>query len=129
MKQHEKSLPVHLAGKVVHGKALGRTVGMPTANIQVCDESLLPECGVYATRVLIGDKTYKAVTNIGMRPTVDNESKITVEAHILDFERDIYAERVVLEVYKFLRPIQKFNSLEEVRAQVEKDIKETRKCL
>lgn len=129
IKQHEKSLPFHLAGKVVHGKALGRTVGMPTANIEVCDESLLPECGVYATKILIGDKVYYAVTNIGLRPTVDNELQVTVEAHILDFEGDIYGQNVTLEVYKFLRPIQKFNSLEEVHAQVEKDIQEARKCL
>lgn len=126
VRQHEKSLPVNLAGKVVHGKALGRTVGMPTANVKVCDESMLPESGVYATRIWIGDKVYQAVTNIGLRPTVDNESQITVEAHILDFEGNIYGESVVLEVHKFLRPIQKFNSLEEVHAQVEKDIEITR---
>ena len=126
MKQHERSLLVHLTGKIVHGKALGRTVGMPTANIQVCDESLLPECGVYATKVLIGDKTYQAVTNIGTRPTVDNEQQVTVEAHILDFDEDIYDQNVELEVHKFLRPIQRFGSLEEVYAQVKKDIEITR---
>ena len=118
--------PLVLTGKVVHGKALGRTVGMPTANIEVQDTSLLPECGVYATRISVGDKTYKAVTNIGLRPTVDNEPQITVEAHILDFEGDIYGENVVLEVHRFLRPIQKFGSLEEVHAQVKKDIETIR---
>lgn len=121
--------PLVLAGKVVHGKALGRTVGMPTANIQVCDESLLPECGVYATRVKVSGKQYMAVTNIGLRPTVDQEQLITVEAHILDFDEDIYGQNVELEVCKLLRPIQKFGSLEEVYVQVEKDIKQARKCL
>lgn len=125
-KQHEKSLPVHLIGKVVHGKALGRTVGMPTANIEVYDANLLPESGVYATRIKIGEEVYLAVTNIGTRPTVDNEQQVTVEAHILDFEGDIYGENVVLEVHKFLRPIQKFGSLEEVHAQVKIDIETTR---
>lgn len=118
--------PHIIIGKVVHGKALGRTVGMPTANVEIRDKSMLPESGVYATRISIGDKTYQAVTNIGLRPTVDQEPQVTVEAHILDFEGDIYGENVVLEVHKFLRPIQKFRSLEEVHAQVKKDIEITR---
>lgn len=120
---------VVLTGKVVHGKALGRTVGMPTANIEVTDKSQLPECGVYATRIKVGEETHLAVTNIGLRPTVDNEQQVTVEAHIVDFEQDIYGQSVELEVHKFLRPIQKFNSLEEVQRQVEKDIEEAKKCL
>ncbi len=126
---HEKLFPVVLTGKVVHGKALGRTVGMPTANIKVCDESLLPECGVYATRIKVGEGTHLAVTNIGTRPTVDDEQHLTVEAHILDFDQDIYGQSVELEVHKFLRPIQKFNSLEEVLKQVQEDIEEAKKCL
>ena len=120
---------VVLTGKVVHGKALGRTVGMPTANIEVSNKSLLPECGVYATCIKVDGKKYLAVTNIGLRPTVDNEQQVTVEAHILDFEQDIYGQSVELEVHKFLRPIQKFNSLEEVQKQVRKDIEEAKKCL
>ncbi len=120
---------VVLTGKVVHGKALGRTVGMPTANIEVTDKSQLPECGVYATRIKVGEGMHLAVTNIGLRPTVDNEQQVTVEAHILDFDQDIYGQVVELEVHKFLRPIQKFNSLEEVQKQVKKDIEEAKKCL
>ena len=115
-----------LKGKVVHGKALGRTVGMPTANIEVNDKRQLPECGVYATRIKVGEDLYLAVTNIGLRPTVDNEQYVTVEAHILDFEKEIYGEDVVLEVHKLLRPIQKFSSLEDVQKQVKKDIEITR---
>ena len=128
-KLHEKLFPVLLTGKVVHGKALGRTVGMPTANIEICDESLLPACGVYATRIKVSGKQYMAVTNIGLRPTVDNEPQVTVEAHILDFDQDIYGQVVELEVFKFLRPIQKFGSLEEVLNQVKEDIAEAKKCL
>lgn len=110
-----------LAGKVVHGKALGRTVGMPTANLCITDGTL-PEAGVYATRILIGGEAYTSVTNIGRRPTVDEESYITVETYIIDFDRDIYGEQTVLEVHKFLRPIKKFASLEEVQKQVQKDV-------
>ena len=118
-----------LTGKVVHGKELGRTVGMPTANIEVADKSLLPECGVYATRIKVGEETCQAVTNIGLRPTVDNEQQVTVEAHILNFAKDIYGQSVELEVHKFLRPIRKFGSLEEVQNQVKKDIEEAKKWL
>ena len=115
-----------LMGKVVHGKALGRTVGMPTANIQIQDASVLPECGVYATRIRIGEDVYTSVTNIGRRPTVDDESYITVETFIIDFDEEIYGEQAVLEVYNFLRPIQRFDSLKEVQMQVQKDVEMTK---
>lgn len=116
--------PITLKGKVVHGKALGRTVGMPTANIEVSDAQILPECGVYSTRITIAGRIYPAVTNIGTRPSVDDEQCVTVEAHILDFHEDIYGEDVILEVLQFLRPIQKFDSLKEVQLQVAKDIEQ-----
>lgn len=123
---NEKLLPVVLKGKVVHGKALGRTVGMPTANIQIQDASVLPKCGVYATRIRVEEEDYLAVTNIGTRPTVDNETQVTVETHILDFDKDIYGQFVEVEVFKFLRPIRKFSNLEEVQKQVKKDIEEAK---
>ena len=113
--------PVVLIGKVVRGKALGRTVGMPTANLCITDGTI-PEEGVYATRIRIGDGVYTSVTNIGRRPTVDNESYITVETFIIDFDKEIYGERAILEVHQFLRPIQKFDSLQEVQRQVQKDV-------
>ena len=125
MKENEKALPVILIGKIVHGKALGRTVGMPTANLCI-EEEKLPEAGVYATRIQIGEKIYNSVTNIGKRPTVDQDERITVETFIFDFDENIYGETVVLEVCKFLRSIQKFQNLEEVHAQVEKDVLEAK---
>ena len=113
--------PVILNGKVVRGKALGRTVGMPTANLCIT-EGTMPEEGVYATRILIDGQSYISVTNIGRRPTVDDESYITVETFILDFNKEIYGEQAVLEVHKFLRPIQKFDSLKGVQMQVQQDV-------
>lgn len=113
--------PIILSGKVVQGKALGRTVGMPTANLLIADGTM-PENGVYVTRIRIGNEAYASVTNIGRRPTVDDEAHITVETHIIDFDREIYGEQAVLELHKFLRPIQKFASLQEVKRQVEKDV-------
>ena len=114
--------PIILSVKVVRGKALGRTVGMPTANLCI-EDGTIPEEGVYVTRIRIGDGVYTSVTNIGRRPTVDKESHITVETYIIDFDQDIYGEQAVLEVHEFLRPVQKFESLQEVQEQVQKDVK------
>ena len=110
-----------LKGNIVHGKALGRTVDMPTANLDVT-EGVIPLEGVYATRITVQGNIYVGVTNIGRRPTVDRKSDVTVETYIADFSEDIYGEKVVLEVHKFLRPIQKFASLKEVQMQVQKDV-------
>ena len=93
---------------------------MPTANLRIT-EGAMPENGVYATRIQIGDRVYTSVTNIGRRPTVDDEAYITVETFIMDFDKEIYGEQAVLEVYQFLRPIQKFDSLQDVQKQVQKD--------
>ena len=117
--------PVILSGKVVHGKALGRTVGMPTANLCI-EEGTIPEDGVYATRILIDGQSYISVTNIGRRPTVDEEAYRTVETYIIDFDKEIYGEHAVLEVYKLLRSVQKFESLKEVQKQVQKDVEMTK---
>ena len=121
--------PYILAGKIEHGKGLGKTVGMPTANLSVCDETKLPEHGVYATRMIVDGKSYKSVTNIGTRPSVDGEERVTVETFVIDFDGDIYGEDVQLEVYQFLRPIQKFQGIEAVWEQVKKDVEKAKKIL
>ena len=121
--------PLILIGKIEHGKGLGKTVGMPTANLRIEDMNNLPEYGVYATRIFVGDQGYDSVTNIGMRPSVDGEETVTVETYILDFTGDIYGEEVRLEVHQYLRPTQKFQGIEEVQKQVEKDVKNAKKYL
>ncbi len=121
--------PYILTGKIEHGKGLGKTVGMPTANLKVCDETKLPEHGVYATRMIVDGKSYKSVTNIGTRPSVDGENRVTVETFVIDFDGDIYGEDVQLEVHQFLRPIQKFQGIEAVWEQVKKDVEKAKKIL
>ena len=118
--------PILLRGKIVRGKGLGRTVGMPTANLEPDSTNSLPEEGVYATRIEISGKWFYAVTNIGRRPTVDSEDELTIESFILDFYGDIYGESVQLEIHKFLREVQKFDTLEAVKRQVLYDVKETK---
>lgn len=117
-----------LSGKVIHGNALGRTIDTPTLNIKVSPDKLLPRFGVYASRVTLGDKVYDAVTNIGLKPTVGSDIP-TVEAYLLDVSGDFYEESATVELVDFLRPEQKFSSLEELKIQIEKDIENTKSIL
>lgn len=113
--------PYSLSGKVVQGKQLGRTIGFPTANLKV-DESnkLIPKNGVYIGIAHIGTQKHKCMLNIGTRPTVDGTSQ-TIEAHILNFNSDIYNETITLELVQFLREERRFAGLDELKLQLEKD--------
>ncbi len=112
-------------GPVVKGDQRGRTIGFPTANVAVWDELLLPANGVYATYIWIGEARHPAATNVGVRPTVDG-MKLTVEAHILDFDADIYGEDVRLEFVRRVRPEMKFVGLDALKAQIAADVEEVR---
>ena len=118
--------PHILSGTVVSGRKLGRTIGIPTANLELPEELVKPAFGVYACKVRVDGRYYVAVTNIGTRPTV-NGQYVTVEPWILDFDGDLYGKGITLEFHKFLRPEQKFDNLDELKAQIQKDAAETRK--
>lgn len=118
-----------MIGEVVHGKALGRTVGMPTANLGVSDSKLKPPSGVYATRTRIGEDCYQGLTNIGTRPSVDDLPIITIETFLLDFSKDIYGKKLIMEVHLYIRGVRKFDSLEEVQNQVQKDLAQVKDYL
>lgn len=120
--------PHVLTGTVIPGKQLGRTLGIPTANLQIPEGIVVPRFGVYACRVHIEGKCFLAVTNVGKRPTVGGES-ITVEPWILDFDGDLYGKEITLEFHDFLRPEQKFASLEDLKAEIEKNAAQTRQLL
>ena len=102
---------------------------MPTANLQLEKGTASSSEGVWASRVILGSEKHIGVTNIGRRPTVDKEERYTIETNILDFDRDIYGERLILILCSFLRPTVKMGSLQEVKDQVEKDKEEARRCL
>lgn len=119
----------YLTGTIVHGKGLGRTVGMPTANLQWDAGSVLPEMGVYASLLEADGQTYFGVTNVGMRPSVDSDPTPTVETFLLDFNGDLYNRRVRLWLKAYLRPVRKMVSLDDVRAQVQTDGSRARKIL
>lgn len=118
--------PHILSGQVVAGHQLGRTLGIPTANLAFPEGLTVPKFGVYACLAHTQDRVLPAVTNIGVRPTVGG-SGITVEPWILDFSADLYGKTITLEFYKFLRPEQKFGSLEELQGEIRKNAAETRK--
>jgi len=115
--------PYRLSGIVVVGKQLGRTVGMPTVNLQVPKDKHLPRLGVYATVLMVDGERFLGVTNIGRRPTVDDFSYITIETFLLHFSRELYGQFVTLEVKAFIRDVKTFNNLTEVRKQVDEDIR------
>src|SRR5579885_3576908 len=116
-----------LHGPVVHGRERGRTIGFPTANIQSETECIPPD-GVYATRVVLEDGAFASITNIGMRPTF-NEDARSVEAHIFDFNRDIYGQRVKLELIERIRGEKKFESAEALRKQIAMDLDKAHEIL
>ncbi len=117
-----------LEGVVVAGERRGRTIGTPTANLEVWPEQLIPGNGVYATWARFGGERFAAATNIGLRPTFAGDA-VTVEAHLLDFDRDIYGERLELSFETRLRPERKFSSLDDLQKQIQADIAAVRNSL
>ncbi len=113
------------SGKVVPGRHLGRTLGIPTANLELPAGVLVPKFGVYACRAYVQGEPLPAVTNIGIRPTVGGHH-VTVEPWILDFSGELYGRELTLAFYKFLRPERKFASLAELQAEIRKNAEETR---
>ncbi len=109
--------PYCLTGEVIHGQALGHTLGFPTANFSFPEELISPRFGVYVGLAHLDDEAYPTVTNLGRRPTVNGNS-ITVESWLLGFDGDLYGKRFRLDFLKFLRPEQKFGSLEELQQQI-----------
>jgi riboflavin kinase / FMN adenylyltransferase len=120
--------PYRLAGVVMRGSRRGHTIGIPTANLAVWEEQLLPANGVYATYAWLDGQRYPAATNIGVRPTVDG-SVLTVEAHLLDFDADLYGRELTLDFMARIRDEQKFSDLAALLAQIQADIAQVRQVV
>jgi riboflavin kinase/FMN adenylyltransferase len=118
--------PHTLSGPVVHGKQLGRTIGIPTANLVIPDGVLMLPFGVYATKVCIAGKEYQAVTNVGVRPTVEHTDQVTVEPWIMDFDGDLYGQTIRVDFYKHLRGERKFSSVNELKQEILRNAQQTR---
>lgn len=135
--------PYQLTGSVNHGKRLGSRLGFPTVNLRIPEGVIVPAFGVYATRVWVlpiypdnheppgprhlpGEGPYKAVTNVGIRPTVEDGDQVTVEGFLLDFSGDLYGREVRVEFYKYLRPEKRFPSIEALAGEIGRNAEETR---
>lgn len=114
--------PYTITGQVLHGKGLGRTIGAPTLNVIPADGLLIPAYGVYAARVSVDGRQYEAVTNVGVRPTVDENGGVTVESHLLDVSEQLYGRECRVEFLKLLRSEQKFSDLGQLQAQITRDV-------
>ncbi|MEH7524737.1 riboflavin biosynthesis protein RibF, partial [Bacillus sp. JJ1503] len=110
-------------GIVIHGDKRGRTIGFPTANIELKDDYILPPTGVYCVRINTDGKWHEGVCNVGYKPTFNKEmsKKPSIEVHIFDYNQEIYGQEVKVEWHLHLRKEQKFNGIEELVAQIEKD--------
>lgn len=109
--------PYLLSGEVVEGRQLGRTIGFPTANLLPDEGKLIPKKGVYLSRVFWSGQSYKGLTNIGTSPTVDGK-EFLIETYIEDFNQIIYGQQLVVECLLFIRPEEKFESLNELKEQI-----------
>lgn len=109
------------SGTVVKGKQLGRTLGFPTANVEVRENyKLIPGNGVYAVTVRLGERLIQGMLNIGIRPTVGGDSR-TIEVHLFDFSEDIYGEHLEIQVMHYLRPEMKFDGVKALVQQLHTD--------
>lgn len=110
-------------GIVVHGDKRGRTLGFPTANVQNMEGCFIPATGVYAVKILVQDEWFDGVCNVGYKPTFNNpdHKQLSIEVHIFNFDKNIYGEEVVVGWYHRIRSEKKFNGINELVAQIEKD--------
>jgi riboflavin kinase/FMN adenylyltransferase len=120
--------PFQLNGTVVRGAQRGHRMGVPTANLAVWADHAVPANGIYACRAHVGGATYNAVTNIGTRPTFDNGLR-TIEAHLLDFDGDLYGQPMALDIVEYQRPEFKYDSVDALVLQMKKDIRLARSIL
>lgn len=119
-----------LSGTVVKGSEIGSSLGFPTANIKVDNPNkIVPAPGVYATQALINGQECESMTNLGFRPTVHENSQLTVEAHLFNFDKDIYGENITLRFVDRIREEVKFDNRESLKTQIAKDARTVQKVL
>ncbi|MCH5250632.1 MAG: bifunctional riboflavin kinase/FAD synthetase [Lachnospiraceae bacterium] len=119
--------PYQISGIVSHGRRFGRTIGMPTANLIPSGEKLLPPSGVYYSYAWVEGVRYKAISNVGCKPTVTDDKIMGVETYFYDFDDVIYGKELTVELLSFKRPEMKFENLEALKSQMQKDISEGRR--
>lgn len=113
--------PFMIYGEVIHGRRIGRTIGMPTANIVTPSIKLLPPNGVYVSKTKVYNKVYPSVTNIGCNPTVADNGSRRVETYVYDFNDDLYGRDIEVMLYHYQRPEMKFDTIEALKNQMHQD--------
>ena len=122
--------PFTIKGKVIEGDKIGKVLGFPTANIEVSNpHKLIPASGVYAVKIKIGDKFYKGALSIGYRETVFDNSKLTIEVFILDFDGDLYGKDLDMIFVDYLRPQIKYENWDLLKEQIAKDVINVRNAI
>ena len=111
-----------ITGRVSHGQKLGSKIGFKTANVYLNSKMVAPKFGVYACNIIISNRIFKGVVNIGIKPTIMQNSSPIAEVHLFDFNQDIYGKKITIELKKFIRNEKKFNSLEELVSQIKQDV-------
>ena len=126
IKQVNRLLGYHysLTGIVEHGNGIGAQIGFPTANIHIQSDKLLPMLGVYVAKSIVDNQTWATVVNIGSNPTVGN-NHVTVEAHLIDYQGDLYGKMLVIVFEDFIREERKFGSLSELQGQISEDVQQS----
>ena len=119
-------LPAVLSGTVLHGKRLGQEFEIPTANIEPVENIDGLVYGVYASDVRIGERIFSGVTNLGVRPTVEDGEKVNAETFILDYDGDLYGKEITVTLFRFMRKERKFDSVEALMEQIRRDIRSRR---
>jgi riboflavin kinase/FMN adenylyltransferase len=114
--------PFFIEGTVEKGRQLGRVLGFPTLNIYPPEDKFLPMYGVYKTRAIIDGKTMAGITNIGIRPTVDDSAKLSVETHVPDLTDELYGHQIKVEFLEFIRAEKRFENLDELKLQIKEDL-------
>lgn len=110
-----------IAGPVVHGRQLGRAIGIPTINQEAPPEQVIPLAGVYQAEILLEDQVWRGIANVGRKPTIEGERPVGVETYIFDFDQDIYGRPVRVNLLEFIRPEQRFESVEALKQQIRAD--------
>ncbi len=119
--------PYSFTAPVIHGKHLGHKLGAPTVNQNIPQKMLIPGYGVYISDCEIDGKHFRAVTNVGVRPTVETDAKVNCESYLLDFCGDLYEKEITVSFLKYIRPEKRFTSQEELQEQIQKDIQAAKK--
>lgn len=117
--------PYSIEAEVLHGKALGRTIGIPTINQYFPGNLAIPKLGIYITKTVVNGEAYPSVTNVGTRPSVNDGTRVNCETHILGFEGDLYGQTVTVQFLKRLRDEMRFESIDALKAQIQQDILQT----